>query len=78
MDINKIEELINKNYSYTKIAKEFNMSVSSTKRKMKEIGLKTKFNPFARVNVDIEKLKSLVNQNLSTYDIAQTLNTSKY
>lgn len=77
MDINKCKELIEKNYSYTAIAKELNMAVTTVKRKLKQLGLKTKHNPVARVNLNIDDVKKLVNEHYSSYDIAKKLNTSQ-
>lgn len=77
MDLNKCKELIEKNYSYTDIAKEFNMAITTVKRTLKLAGLKTKYNPFARVNLNINDVTQLVNENCSTYDIAKKLNTSQ-
>lgn len=77
MDLNKCKELIEKNYSYTDIAKEFNMAITTVRRKLKQAGLKTKYNPFARVNLDINVVKKLVNEHHSTHDIAKKLNTSQ-
>lgn len=75
--IEKVKYLIDKNYTYSAIAKELNMALSTVKNRMTKAGLKTKHNPYARVNLNFHEVKNLVEQNFSTRRIAKKLKTSQ-
>ena len=75
--IEKYKELSKKGYGYYKIAKELNMPVTTTKRYMKKLGIKTINSPYDHVEIPLDKLKELINQNKSTYQIAKMLSSSQ-
>jgi transposase len=77
MDIDYCKKLIEENNSYTDISKKLNMPLSTVRRKLNKLRLKTKFNPYKRVNLNLNDLKILVEDGNSISEIAYKLKTSK-
>lgn len=76
MDIDYCKKLIEDNASYTDIAKKLDLPLSTVKRKLSKLGLKTRFNPYARVNLNLEELETLVKSGDSISTISSKLKTS--